>query len=104
MKEFRFRDATLARNSAFMSLNDERIASGTAHGFYRPYDQDRGGVAPERWHLSHGPVSTCCEQELTVHALRETVAGSEMELKSTVLANLDEIYERFVINTSPWQP
>jgi len=36
---------------------DGRIEAFDAHGFFRPYDRDRGGVAPERWHLSHEPVA-----------------------------------------------
>ena len=79
---------------------DGRIASETSHGFFRPYDEDRGGVAPERWHLSHAPVATRCEQALTVDILRATLKASDIELKRTVLEQLDDIYRRFVINTS----
>ena len=41
---------------------DERLAAGESHGFFRPYGKDRGGVAPERWHLSYAPLSSrlCC--------------------------------------------
>jgi hypothetical protein len=77
---------------------DERIASDTAFGFFRPYDRDRGGVAPERWHLSHGPVSGPLLENLTVEVLGDTVQVADMALKDTVRANLDEIYERFVVN------
>ena len=28
-----------------------------AFGFFRPYTTDRGGVAPEPWHLSYAPVA-----------------------------------------------
>src|SRR5665647_207134 len=28
---------------------DNQISQGTAHGFYRPFRTDRGGVSPERW-------------------------------------------------------
>jgi LAS superfamily LD-carboxypeptidase LdcB len=77
---------------------DERIAAGTSYGFFRPYDQDRGGVAPERWHLSHGPVAQRCERVFTVDILRDTVGASDLELKGTILEHLDDIYERFVIN------
>lgn len=77
---------------------DVRIASGTAFGFYRPYDADRGGVAPERWHLSYAPLATELAGALTPRLLRETVAGADMQLKDVVLIHLDEIYERFVVN------
>lgn len=79
---------------------DERIASGTAYGFFRPYDEDRHGVAPERWHLSHAPVATPCEKGLTIDILRASISASELELKATVLEHLEDIYQRFVINTN----
>ena len=78
---------------------DQRIAIPAAFGFFRPYDQDRNGVAPERWHLSCAPVAVLYEQELTTELLRETIRNADVELKGAVLEHLDEIYERFVINT-----
>ena len=79
---------------------DEKIAAGTAHSFFRPYDQDRQGVAPERWHLSHAHVAAPCERGLTVDILRATLSASDLKLKHTVLDHLEDIYERFVINTN----
>jgi LAS superfamily LD-carboxypeptidase LdcB len=77
---------------------DRRIAAGRASGFFRPYDRDRNGVAPERWHVSHAPVATSYEPHLTTGLLRETVQGANMALKDVVLHHLDAIYERFVMN------
>lgn len=79
---------------------DERIAADTAFGFFRPYDVDRGGVAPERWHLSYAPVAVECSRLLTPDLLRSTIEGADMQLKDVVLANLDAIFERFVTNTN----
>lgn len=79
---------------------DQRIASSSAFGFFRPYDADRGGVAPERWHLSHAPVASAFEEALTVEQLRAVITDADMELKETVLMHLDEIYRRFVVNTA----
>jgi LAS superfamily LD-carboxypeptidase LdcB len=78
---------------------DGKIAADSAFGFFRPYDQDRLGVAPERWHLSHAPVASAYERQLTTGILRETIQQAEIELKEVVLENLDEIYRRFVTNT-----
>ena len=80
---------------------DERIAQDTAHRFFRPYDEDRQGVAPERWHLSHAPVATRCEKALSIDTLRAALSASDIGLKGTVLEHLDDIYRRFVINTNP---
>jgi LAS superfamily LD-carboxypeptidase LdcB len=77
---------------------DQRIAARTACGFFRPYDEDRTGVAPERWHLSYAPVAGPWLRQLTVDVLRETIELADMRLKDVVLHQLDAIYERFVTN------
>jgi LAS superfamily LD-carboxypeptidase LdcB len=77
---------------------DRRILASEAQGFFRPYDRDRGGVAPERWHLSCAPVAGAFEESLTVDVLRETVREADLRLKDAVLTHLDRIYERFVMN------
>jgi hypothetical protein len=58
-------------------------------------------VAPERWHLSHGPAATRYEKALSVDTLGAALSASDIRLKGTVLDNLDDIYRRFVINTNP---
>ena len=79
---------------------DKRIALKNASGFFRPYDVDRGGVAPERWHLSYAPVALEGARTLTRELLAQTIGQADMLLKDVVLAHLDSIYERFVINTN----
>ncbi|MEO7964454.1 MAG: M15 family metallopeptidase [Gemmatimonadaceae bacterium] len=79
---------------------DAQIAAGTSSGFFRPYGRDLGGVAPERWHLSFAPLAGAYMRLLTRELLRTTITDSYMQLKDVVLAELDEIYERFVINVS----
>jgi LAS superfamily LD-carboxypeptidase LdcB len=56
---------------------DERIARGEAHGFYRPYDRDRGGVAPERWHLSYAPLAAVFSEGVDAAVLRRCWAAPE---------------------------
>jgi hypothetical protein len=88
----------------FSAWLDERIAARAAFGFFRPYDRDRNGVAPERWHLSYAPVASEYGRVLTPDLLRSTIAAADMLLKDVVLANLDEIFSRFVTNTNPDVP
>lgn len=83
---------------------DARIAAGKAHGFFRPYDRDRGGVAPERWHLSHRPVAARYQDGLTVDGLRAVVSAADIALKDSVLEHLDEIWDRFVVNINGRRP
>ena len=87
--------------ASFSAWMDERIASGTSFGFFRPYDRERNGVAPERWHLSYAPVANEFVSTLSAHVLRTTIVAADMRLKETVLTNLDEIMTRFVRNTNP---
>ena len=87
-------------HAPFHEWLDDRIATGTAFGFHRPYDADRGGVAPERWHLSHAPIATEYARMLTLDLLRSAIEGAEIRLRDVVLENLDQIYRRFVLNVS----
>jgi LAS superfamily LD-carboxypeptidase LdcB len=80
---------------------DARIADGDAFGFFRPYDIDRNGIAPERWHLSYSPVASEYARLLTPDVLRETIDNADMRLKKVVLSHLDEIFVRFVTNINP---
>ena len=79
---------------------DERIASGKSYGLFRPYAEDRGGVAPERWHLSYAPRAKEFQQLLSAGALREQLElcqqGGELALADTICEQMDAIFERFV--------
>lgn len=75
-------------------LNDELVHGSS--GFFRPYAQDRGGVAPEPWHLSYAPLAAKFSQQLTSAVLREQIEQTDLELKRVVLDNLDEIFARFI--------
>lgn len=77
---------------------DERITADAAFGFFRPYEFDQGGVAPERWHLSYSPVASRYEKLLTTDVVEEAIQRVTIKLKDVILGNLDEIYERFVKN------
>ncbi|WP_461516875.1 M15 family metallopeptidase [Porticoccus sp.] len=68
-----------------------------AFGFYRPYDRDRGGVAPEPWHLSYRPVAELFEAQLDAAFVRKLLDNDGLSLKSAVLAQLDEIVARFIL-------
>ena len=66
-------------------------------GFFRPYRVDRGGVSPEPWHLSYGPVSLPALESLSLSMLRHVLEGSGILGKPHVLARLPEIYTRFLL-------
>ena len=70
------------------------------YGFFRPYDEYRGGVYPEPWHLSHAGISTAALQLLTADLIAATLRASEVLGKEQVLAQLPEIYRKYVVNIS----
>lgn len=48
---------------------DEQIAADNAEGFHKPYAADRGGVAPEAWHISYRPGAEGYLSEITAERL-----------------------------------
>ena len=66
------------------------------HGFYRPYSDDRGGIAPEKWHLSFRKIANEYEREFTYELLEQTIINADIELKDIILEELPEIFRRYV--------
>jgi LAS superfamily LD-carboxypeptidase LdcB len=77
---------------------DSRISTNTSFGFYRPYATDRGGVSPERWHLSYHALSRRYLESFTFSIFKKNIDESDMLLKNILLENADEIYQRFFLN------
>ncbi len=73
----------------------------TKYGFYRPYDKERGGVAPEPWHISHIETAARCQQALTLERLREALENSHIAGRSVVIENLPQLFQRYVSNVAP---
>lgn len=74
---------------------DEELRSDECD-FFRPYATDRGGVAPEPWHLSYAPLARDFAQHFDVPLLREQLTITDLRLKNLVLLHLDEIFQRFI--------
>lgn len=81
--------------SAFHQWLTEQLNSEN-FGFYRPYDIDRGGVAPEPWHLSYRLLADTFESVHSLQGLHDYIAQSEIVLKDCILAHLPGIYQRYV--------
>lgn len=71
-------------------------ATSVGSDFYRPYAEDRGGIAPERWHISYRPLADVFASQLTVDLLARKLSTADLALKETVLAHLDELYVRYI--------
>ncbi len=65
-------------------------------GFAKPFLEGRGGVRPEPWHFSWIELSNEIAQEFRIDLLHETLANSNLQLKTAVLKNLPAIVERMV--------
>lgn len=80
----------------FSRLNQWLEQNMQRFGFFRPYRSDRGGVAPEPWHLSYGPVAGPALEQLTVGVLRNVLEERAVDGKAVLLASLSEIHRRYV--------
>ena len=78
---------------------DEHLSSSP---FFRPYNEDLGGVAPEPWHLSHRSVSQefmdSIDTEKYECFLREH--HKDLHLYAEIIESLEEIFNRYVYNVS----
>lgn len=74
---------------------DTCLAATENSVFFRPYNVDAGGVAPERWHLSFLPQAEFYEEQVSVEGLERALMNQPICLKDVVLANLEEIVGRF---------
>ena len=82
---------------------DRRMNAAESYGFFRPYAEDRGGVAVERWHLSFAPISVGLEDTLDASTLRQCW-GAELLLRDEIEMDLEAIIDRFVKVPKGWCP
>jgi len=81
---------------------DERMAYRESNGFFRPYAHDRGGLAPERWHLSFAPLSRHLESRLTPELLHRAWESVEVAGRDVVERDLSELLARYVAVPPDW--
>jgi LAS superfamily LD-carboxypeptidase LdcB len=81
-----------ARLSSWLDTNLERF------GFFRPYDQDRGGVYPEPWHISYAPVSASALAALTPEIIAAALIEEDILGRAFLLEQLPEIWRTYVVN------
>lgn len=75
---------------------DEKIISGEAQGFYRPYVNDLGGTSPESWHLSYAPLAQNFFEDYTLDLFVENIqAAQNLELSQSLLERAEELYDRY---------
>jgi LAS superfamily LD-carboxypeptidase LdcB len=85
-----------APDGVFAALTASLRQHAARHGFFLPYDSDRGGVQPEPWHLSYAPVSAAALPALTLPVLGAALQGAALAGAAVVQRLLPEIHERYV--------
>jgi LAS superfamily LD-carboxypeptidase LdcB len=80
----------------FARLDRWLTANMGRFGFFRPYTTDRGGVAPEPWHLSYAPVSVPALAQLTPGLLRDALQDSGLEGLAALLPRVAAVHEQYV--------
>ena len=94
-------DDEVERGGVFSPLHDwldDQIDKQQANGFYRPYQGViDGGVAPERWHLSHQVTAEHFSRLLNAETLYNVLKKEKgMRLRDTVLENFNEIFTQYI--------
>tara|TARA_Y100000768_G_C23987633_1_gene689954 strand:- start:2037 stop:2717 length:681 start_codon:yes stop_codon:yes gene_type:complete len=74
---------------------DEQITQKNAFGFYRPYQEDLGGVSPEKWHISYKPLSDQFFESYTLDIFLKNLNMANLELKTELLKNPEYFFERY---------
>ena len=84
---------------------DELIAAHDAEGFYRPYALDRGGIAPEAWHISYRPTAMKYQDMVSAELLIPLWRGEAdacgnvhepLAMLEVIEPKVDHLMERFV--------
>lgn len=84
------------RGGPFAALSEWLDNHATSFGFYWPYDQDRGGVAAEPWHLSYAPVAQVIEQQFKVEHLLAAWQQQPPAAHLWLQKHAPQLFNRFV--------
>jgi|TARA_B100001059_G_scaffold8899_1_gene7323 LAS superfamily LD-carboxypeptidase LdcB len=85
---------------------DALIIADDAEGFYKPYDTDYGGVAPEAWHISYRPVASALQKQQQVdlcwplwrgEADPEGNRHEALAMLALLEPHADDLFTRFVL-------
>jgi len=85
----------------FSKLHDWLDKEMGAFGFFRPFSKDRGGVSPERWHLSYAPLSTKFLNAFDLPTFELLLAETAIALIDVVRMEKNTVYARYLQNVEP---
>ena len=70
-------------------------------GFYRPYQDDQGGVAQEPWHISYFPLADDFLKQLNIELIEQTLKDHPILGKELIKTQLTTIYDQYICNINP---
>ena len=85
---------------------DELMAADDAEGFFKPYAEDRGGIAPEAWHISYRPAALNYQETVSAELLIPLWRGETdacgnvhepLAMLEVIEPRVDHLMERFVV-------
>lgn len=77
---------------------DQQMKENKSFGFFRPYALDKGGVSPERWHLSYYPVSRRIIDVYTFSIFKRNIEQSDVMFKEIILKHAEDIFQRYLMS------
>lgn len=92
-----------SKNGPFYKLGkwlEEKISKEQSLGFYNPYREDRGGVHPEKWHLSYKPIAKKFYQSYTEDIFIENLQQADIHLKEQIIENVSNIFNKFFLDVA----
>ncbi|PKF60660.1 peptidase M15 [Psychromonas sp. psych-6C06] len=91
------------QNGGYFSALSEWLSDNMSQfDFYRPYQHDLGGVAPEPWHISYYPIAQGCLKEITASTLYDLIMENNILGKSLICQQLPMIYEKYICNINSY--
>ncbi|MGS2718162.1 M15 family metallopeptidase [Eionea flava] len=79
--------------SPMMEWLDVYLSLPSSPHFFKPYQLDKGGIAPEPWHLSYQPIADHYEQQLSLEVLHTLLSSI-----SSALVASDGLFDDVVID------
>lgn len=83
-------------NGPFVALNNWLELHAGEFGFGRPYAVDKGGIAPEPWHLSYFPLASQFERKMDITLVGKVIDNNQLVLRECLRHHLDEIFSRYL--------
>ena len=86
---------------------DDLMAADDAEGFYKPYAVDRGGIAPEAWHISYRPAALKYQDAVSAELLIPLWRGEAdacgnfhepLAMLEVIEPQVDCLMERYVLH------